>query len=130
MLARLRHPDLRPVVAAIFAVAMIWLGLGHRPVVPGGADRFGPSRLALALPDGSLAEFCAPLSGETPPGLPHAGAGPCDACVLAVRPAPLAVVARAAPVTPGAAPMVRASAGVTLLDRSTRPQSRAPPRAA
>ncbi|MGL4285968.1 MAG: hypothetical protein ACRCVA_06470 [Phreatobacter sp.] len=126
MLARLRHPDLRPIVAALFAVAMIWLGLGHRPVGPGAAP-FGVSRLALALPDGSPAEFCAPASGEMPAGLPHVGAGPCDACVLAVRPAPLAVVARAAPVTPGAPPMVQASAGATPEDRLTRPQSRAPP---
>lgn len=125
MLARLRHPDLRPIVAALFAVAVIWLGLGHRPVVPGAAQPFGVSRLALVLPDGSPAEFCAPASGEMPAGLPHAG--PCDACVLAVRPVLLAVAVRAAPVRPGTPPVVQASAGVTLIDRLTRPQSRAPP---
>ncbi|QCI66996.1 hypothetical protein [Phreatobacter stygius] len=129
MLARLRHPDLRPVVAALFAVAMIWLGFGHRPVVLGEAS--GPPGFAqLVLPDGSPAEFCAPASDAAPRGKPHAGAHLCDACVLAVRPVPAAVMARAAPAMPGAAPVTIASAEVRPRDQLGRPQSRAPPPAA
>lgn len=55
MLARLRHPDLRPVVAALFAIAMVWLGLGHRPLQIGAGNAPAPVVLATILDDAAIA---------------------------------------------------------------------------
>lgn len=126
MLARLRHPDLRPVVAALFAIAMVWLGLGHQPVRIGPGGPAGPVVL-VAAPDGSPAELCALSSDGTPSQATHAGR--CDACVLAVAPAPAAVAALGVPAVEGLGPVVTARLGVEAWQRPPRPPSRAPPRA-
>ncbi|QCK88049.1 hypothetical protein E8L99_20960 [Phreatobacter aquaticus] len=80
MLNRLRNPDLRPILAALYAVAMLWLGFAHHMGQPGSAAAAGLER--IVLPDGSVAEFCLPGADHKPGGTTGKSALPCDACLL------------------------------------------------
>lgn len=126
MLARLRHPDLRPVVAALFAIAMVWLGLGHRPLQIGAGNAAAPVVLATVLDDAAIA-LCTASPGEVPPAETHAGR--CDACVLAVAPEPPVAADHAAPAVEGTGPVPAARLVVEAQRRPPRPPSRAPPEA-
>ncbi|QCI67198.1 hypothetical protein [Phreatobacter stygius] len=130
MLNRLRHPDLRPIVAALYAVAMLWLGLAHR--APAVAAAGHPEILRIALPDGSLTAWCLNDLGQEPgqqPGhQPGRGTGPCDACLLiaaiGLPPVPAGLPAPAnMAVTRIAAPSVLAG----TIGAVDRPRSRGPP---
>jgi hypothetical protein len=125
MLARLRHPDLQPIVAALFAVAMIWLGFGHRPV----AAYAGLPVEMVGLADGSvgLSALCSAEKTDIPRGLPHAGTFHCDACLIGVEPKPQGLTGRSAPSVPGLGPVVAASDEVAPRRLASRPPSRAPP---
>lgn len=124
MLARLRHPDLRPVVAALFAVAMVWLGLGHRPIETRPGSSAGLVVLA-ALPDGTVAELCALAPADAPQSGAHAGR--CDACLLALMPATVGAAARAVPSVEGTGAVAAATLVLVAQLRPPRPPSRAPP---
>ncbi len=76
MLAILRMSNFKPVVAALYAVAMLMLGFAHMPVVaPAGAS----GQVAAALPNGTPITIC----GHAPdaPSGKHL-AKHCDACCL------------------------------------------------
>lgn len=126
MLNRLRHPDLRPVIAALYAVAMLWLGLAHRPPVvatPGSAGI-----LQVLLQDGSPDAWCLNDPGQPPVHAPGRGSGLCDACLLTAAiglppataglPVPAGVATGRAVARPALAVAARAV---------DRPRSRGPP---
>ncbi|MCZ0732858.1 hypothetical protein [Phreatobacter sp. AB_2022a] len=113
-------------MAALFAIAMVWLGLGHRPLQIGVGTPAVPLMLAAAVDDAAIA-FCTALPGEAPPIEAHAGR--CDACVLAVAPEPLAVADHAVPAVEGTGPAPAARLVVDAQQRPPRPPSRAPPAA-
>ncbi|GEO85865.1 MULTISPECIES: hypothetical protein [Alphaproteobacteria] len=68
------------VTRTLCVIALIAVGLSHRP------PAFGPPNLspaeiaALTLPDGSLPELC--LGGEGEDGKNHSGTSHCDACLI------------------------------------------------
>ncbi|MBU2329199.1 MAG: hypothetical protein KJ755_17915 [Alphaproteobacteria bacterium] len=65
-------------IRMICVVALVLLGLAHRPVLP-PAQQFSPDEIAtLTLPDGSLPELCLPSDDGR--GKTHAAASACEAC--------------------------------------------------
>ena len=77
MLAALRRLNLKPLVAALYAVAMLTLGFAHLPIA--STDSTSPAFAASALPDGTPIKIC----GQTPdaPAGKHVCKS-CDACRL------------------------------------------------
>lgn len=73
----------------ICAVALVLLGLAHRPVAT-PAPQFSPQEIAaLTLPDGTVPELCLP--SEDGKGKTHAATSDCEACRIsatALLPAP------------------------------------------
>lgn len=62
-------------------VALVMLGLAHRPAVS-FAPQLSPQEIAaLTLPDGTLPELCLP--SEDGKSKPHAGTSTCEACRIA-----------------------------------------------
>jgi len=81
------------VVAALYALAMVMLGLAHQPM----ARTFSPAAdlAAFVLPDGSLPPICG-QDGQNIPGDGKA-AQHCDACTLSSAPGLLPVAAASVP---------------------------------
>jgi hypothetical protein len=105
-------------VAALYALAMVWLGFAHQPFAPVTAPS-SLERLAYVLPDGTLPDLCIPQS-DGPVRDGHFAA--CDACLVAGG--------HAAPTTPPtlADPEARAIARVEIAP-STAPNAAARERA-
>lgn len=125
MLDRLRTSGLRPIVLALYALAMIGLGFAHQaPVVPLDADARA-ELAAFALPDGSTPDLC--LTGdESGGGAAHAGV--CDACLLTSAPGLGAVAAPVLPVPVDRVPATVATLVSAFVPASVPPsQSRGPP---
>lgn len=76
---------IRSLLLALYALAMVTIGLAHRPM----ALEQAPDLSAYVLPDGSLPEICRTSGAGTLPGKAHAGAA-CDACLLTAGPGLLA----------------------------------------
>jgi len=65
-------------IRMICVVALVLLGLAHRPVAS-PAPQFSPQEIAaLTLPDGTLPELCLP--SEDGKGKAHAATSDCEAC--------------------------------------------------
>lgn len=80
-------------VAAWFAMAAALAGFGHEPVVRTASGQFGTlAQVVLALPDGTLPEFCE-VNPDGSKKLHPAGSGHCDFCRLIDAPPPPVVVA-------------------------------------
>lgn len=87
MLDRLRHSGWKPLVAALYAVAMLTLGFAHSQAsmpTASGAEAASLEAVASVLPDGSSTPICG-QSRSGAPGQRHGGA-PCDACSLTAAP--------------------------------------------
>ncbi len=68
-------------IRIICVVALVLLGLAHRPSVS-SAPQFSPQEIAaLTLPDGTVPELCLP--SEDGKGKVHAAASDCEACRIA-----------------------------------------------
>ncbi|MFC3318233.1 hypothetical protein ACFOHY_15580 [Rhizobium rosettiformans] len=68
-------------IRMICVVALVLLGLAHRPVVS-SVPQLSPQEIAaLTLPDGTLPELCLP--SEDGKSKPHAGTSTCEACRIA-----------------------------------------------
>ena len=82
----LRHVRLRAAVAALYAVAMLLLGVAHAPLV-GTVAKPSVDLAAFLLPDGSLPDLCVVADeGSGDPAPHHAAASLCDACLLTAAP--------------------------------------------
>lgn len=67
----------------ICVVALVLLGLAHRPVAA-PAPQLSPQEIAaLTLPDGSLPELCLPSKDGD--GKTHAAASDCEACRISAN---------------------------------------------
>jgi len=117
--------QLRLTIAALFALAMIWLGFAHRPVV------FNPSSLpaisvdAFALPDGSLPDLCLPDADG--PGKPGHFAT-CEACLVSGGHGAIAIsAAMARPATIVLATLAISSLPSLKAATRQRAKSRGPP---
>ncbi|MFN4207011.1 MAG: hypothetical protein ACK4HG_11480 [Agrobacterium albertimagni] len=65
-------------IRMICVIALVLLGLAHRPAVP-STPQLSPQEIAaLTLPDGTLPELCLPT--EDGKGKPHAMSSDCEAC--------------------------------------------------
>ncbi|WP_137045425.1 hypothetical protein [Pseudolabrys sp. FHR47] len=128
MLRAFRTSGLHLGIAALYALATIFVGLSHRPVAAASVDL--PTNLsAYAIPGATGLVLCLSSENEDGTGKIAAKAGPCEACRLTAAPGLVAVpdtgylVVRFATF---AVPCVAASVapnGITLHDY----QSRAPP---
>lgn len=68
-------------IRMICVIALVLLGLAHRPVVS-SVPQLSPEEIAaLTLPDGTLPELCLP--SEDGKSKPHAGTSTCEACRIA-----------------------------------------------
>ena len=68
-------------IRMICVVALVLLGLAHRPAVP-PTPQLSPQEIAaLTLPDGSLPELCLPTEDGKAKG--HAVSSDCEACRIA-----------------------------------------------
>jgi hypothetical protein len=79
MLGRLRQTRAGIGVAALYALAMIMLGLAHRPVALPNAPTVDLA--AYALPDGAVPTLCG-HSGDSDQGPQHSVSNSCEACAL------------------------------------------------
>jgi hypothetical protein len=129
MLERLRISGWKPLVAALYAVAMLMLGFAHtRASMPEGAalETASLQMAAYALPDGALPPIC----GQSKPGVPadHHGNLVCDACQLTSAPGaiPISPAFLEAPRLVMKLPPVRVLASVAAAP-ALEPQSRGPP---
>ncbi|MFN3718280.1 MAG: hypothetical protein ACK4UW_05165 [Rhizobium rhizophilum] len=82
-------------IRMICVVALVLLGLAHRPVAA-PAPQLSPDEIAaLMLPDGSLPELCLP--SDDGKGKPHTAASDCEACRISAAvllPAPADAVGK------------------------------------
>ena len=78
-MVRCAKNTLRVLVAALYALAMTWLGFAHQPVMAITAPS-SLERLAYVLPDGTLPDLCIPQS-DSPTGNGHFAT--CEACLVA-----------------------------------------------
>ncbi|MGF1660655.1 MAG: hypothetical protein ACFCUS_14625 [Rubrimonas sp.] len=107
----------RLVVAALFALSALLLGVAHQPLV--ASDRLGPVVLA---PDGTSAEICG--SGDAPAAHVHR----CDVCTLVAAAAPPPPVFFLAGFVAGGAASAESSVDLLVPLARWRPDSaRAPP---
>ncbi len=125
MLACMRQIRLRPIVAVLYAVAALTLGLAHKPLVASSDSRV--ELAAFALPDGSLPDICGSGQGNEP-AHGHSSAT-CDACLVSHAPG----LVLAAPPILGAPRLIATVEPVLLVEpviaAPTRaPNSRGPPR--
>jgi hypothetical protein len=68
-------------IRMICVIALVLLGLAHRPATS-PAPQLSPQEIAaLTLPDGTLPELCLP--SEDGKSKPHAGTSTCEACRIA-----------------------------------------------
>lgn len=125
MFGCLRARPLRPVVLALYALAMVTLGFAHKMPVTGFADDVRLELAALTLPDGSVPDLC--LTGDAS-GQDTAHAGVCDACLLTAAPGLGAVASMDLPL-PADLRLVDVSVPVDALwsRPAPAPQSRGPP---
>lgn len=68
-------------IRMICVVALILLGLGHRPAISSVPELSPQEIAALTLPDGTVPELCLP--SEDGKGKVHAAASDCEACRIA-----------------------------------------------
>ena len=129
MLDLLRKSGWKPLVAALYAVAMLTLGFAHGQagILAGpGLETSASPIIAFALPDGTLPSLC----GESQKGAPgpHHGLLLCDACQLTAAPgaipAPPCLID--APRQTMTLPAVRVIASIATAP-ALAPQSRGPP---
>ena len=129
MLELLRHSRWKPLVATLYALALLTLGFAHsRGGLPDASAIVAASLQATAylLPDGSAPSIC----GRSTSGAParHPGDVACDACRLTAAPGALApppMLAEAPRPTMRLRPVqVLASFAGTV---APEPQSRGPP---
>jgi hypothetical protein len=113
----LRLSPLRATVAALYAVAMLLLGVAHAPVA-GAAAKPTVDLAAFLLPDGSVPDLCVVDAGGAGDHAPlHVAVTLCDACLLTGAPGlPPPVSITAAPVSVGSA--------AVMVDRGPAPVAR------
>ncbi|TPP09473.1 hypothetical protein [Rhizobium glycinendophyticum] len=61
-------------------VALVLLGLAHRPPVPAVPALSSAEVALLTLPDGTLPELCLPGTDQDGKSKPHTAASDCEAC--------------------------------------------------
>ena len=129
MLERLRISGWKPLVAVLYAVAMLTLGFAHsRSSLPDTSAIEASSLQAAtyALPDGSAPPICGQPKSDGPAH--HHGVARCDACQLTTAPGaiPAPPMLADAPRLAMKLPPVRAIACVADT-AALEPQSRGPP---
>jgi hypothetical protein len=70
-------------LCAICALALLLLGMAHKPLTPRAAPIPAAEIAAYMLPDGSLPEFCLPSNDGTASHHGHEAGTFCEACRLA-----------------------------------------------
>jgi len=81
VLRAFRTSRLRFSIAALYALAVLFVGLSHRPVVAADVDLS-----AYAIPGAVGPIFCLGSESDGPIGKAVSKAGPCDACRLTAVP--------------------------------------------